>query len=584
MAVVTLAPILSDPVDQSRQSAIEINPFVFPKGNFVYEILVDSNTNKIKVQQSNYDGTGTTELDSANAPSLASSSLICYSDPSSAIIHIAYQTTGTNKVAIITINTTTKLYSSIITSTFTGTTAFGHGIGLFYRPGSGLYYVSYADASTLNYITIDGAGVTSAPVIGPTTESVGQGLFYTKFDETSGIAFWFHLQSTGTQRFNCTTLSALDVIGTPVNITTDGIEWAEAVISGTRLDVAWINQNSTKVNTTGCTIATAPVFDAVANLNTVVAPTAVTYISITYDWLNQLSVFWCYTNLSAPPGVDEIHFSQFISAAWTAPAVFYDAVANPPSGALPYPGNFVHTLQVVKTIHNSWFAVTAMETGTCAGFILVAPGIAPNPPPTPGLAPTKCPLNFDDSSGNVAIACPVFGSPATVGVLYSNQMVVTGATAPLSFLITVGSLPTGLTLNAVTGFITGTPTVLGTFNFTIQVIDANANSNFVSCSITIIGDILLSVTCPLSGAANFGAPYTGTFIGTGGTGPYTFAIFSGALPAGLTLTGDTVSGTPTETGTFNYTVRVKDSLAATADSPCQIIVGPPLPPSPPPLP
>jgi hypothetical protein len=46
----------------------------------------------------------------------------------------------------------------------------------------------------------------------------------------------------------------------------------------------------------------------------------------------------------------------------------------------------------------------------------------------------------------------------------------------------------------------------------------------------------------------------------GGTPPYTFAVTSGALPPGLTLSaGGRISGTPTKAGNFSFTVTVADS-------------------------
>lgn len=52
---------------------------------------------------------------------------------------------------------------------------------------------------------------------------------------------------------------------------------------------------------------------------------------------------------------------------------------------------------------------------------------------------------------------------------------------------------------------------------------------------------------------------------SGGTAPYTFSVSAGALPAGITLSSAGVlSGTPTTSGTFNFTVSVTDAGSATA--------------------
>jgi hypothetical protein len=61
----------------------------------------------------------------------------------------------------------------------------------------------------------------------------------------------------------------------------------------------------------------------------------------------------------------------------------------------------------------------------------------------------------------------------TVGLPYNQAVSATGGTAPYTFIVTAGALPTGLTLNPATGAITGVPTTLGPFNFTITATDAN---------------------------------------------------------------------------------------------------------------
>lgn len=58
------------------------------------------------------------------------------------------------------------------------------------------------------------------------------------------------------------------------------------------------------------------------------------------------------------------------------------------------------------------------------------------------------------------------------------------------------------------------------------------------------------------------------YTATGGVGPYTFAIASGSLPAGLTMDSDgLVTGTPTTSANYSWTVQVTDALSSTADLP-----------------
>jgi hypothetical protein len=58
-----------------------------------------------------------------------------------------------------------------------------------------------------------------------------------------------------------------------------------------------------------------------------------------------------------------------------------------------------------------------------------------------------------------------------IGTAYAQTLIAVGGTAPYTWNITAGSLPTGLSLNAATGAITGTASGSGTFNFTVQVTD-----------------------------------------------------------------------------------------------------------------
>ena len=72
-----------------------------------------------------------------------------------------------------------------------------------------------------------------------------------------------------------------------------------------------------------------------------------------------------------------------------------------------------------------------------------------------------------------------------------------------------------------------------------------------------------------------GTAYTETIDGVGGTGPYTFALSSGSLPAGLgpinSSTG-VISGTPSTPGTYTFYIQVTDSLGGTGTQQFQITI------------
>jgi Putative Ig domain len=151
-----------------------------------------------------------------------------------------------------------------------------------------------------------------------------------------------------------------------------------------------------------------------------------------------------------------------------------------------------------------------------------------------------------------------------VGVGYSDTLAVTGGTSPYTWTINSGTLPTGLTLNAATGLIAGTPSQSGSFSFTVQVKDSSspAQATSQSLSITIAAaapSLSISTTSLTNGTQS--AAYSATLKATGGTTPYTWSISSGLLPSGVTLNSATgvISGTLTQAGTFFFTAKVVDS-------------------------
>ena len=151
---------------------------------------------------------------------------------------------------------------------------------------------------------------------------------------------------------------------------------------------------------------------------------------------------------------------------------------------------------------------------------------------------------------------------ATVGTPYSQIVSATGGTGTYTFSVTAGSLPAGLTLNAATGAITGTPSSAATSSFTITATDGNGATGSRAYSVTANPAIVVNPATLPGGTVS--AAYSQTVSATGGSGSYTFSVSVGTLPAGLTLNASTglISGTPTTAATSAFTIRAVDGNGA----------------------
>jgi len=163
-----------------------------------------------------------------------------------------------------------------------------------------------------------------------------------------------------------------------------------------------------------------------------------------------------------------------------------------------------------------------------------------------------------------------------VGVLVNETVVASGGTAPYAYSITAGSLPAGLTFNGTTGVITGYPLTAGPYSFTITATDsvgATASQPYTG-TVTLPTVIVLPSTLP---TMQVSIVYNETVAASGGTSPYTYAVTAGTLPAGLVLnpTSGLISGTPTVSGPYSFTITATDSFGTTGSQAYSgIVAGP----------
>ena len=225
------------------------------------------------------------------------------------------------------------------------------------------------------------------------------------------------------------------------------------------------------------------------------------------------------------------------------------------TGALPAGVTFSgNTLSGTPTVPGSYpITVTATDTsltGAGAPFSIVQNYTLNVPAPTIVVNPATLPN-------------PI------AGAAYSQTITVTGGVSPHSFAVTSGSLPTGLTLTS-GGVLSGTSFEVGTFNFTVTATDANGQTGARAYTVTIAAPTLTLTPAAGTLTATYAVPYSQTFTAGGSPGPYTY-VLTGALPAGVTFSGNTLSGTPTAPGSYPITVTATDTSLTGAGAPFSIV-------------
>ena len=276
--------------------------------------------------------------------------------------------------------------------------------------------------------------------------------------------------------------------------------------------------------------------------------------------------------------------------------VFYLNTANPPVlPAVEGPGNQTSTLgkavslQLAAKVNTGVPPLTWQVTsGTLpSGLILAASGLVSGIPTT--LVPsTPITVTVTDAFGRTGTASftwtvvgpPTVTTPATqtstLGWPVSLAVVSTCPNAPCVFTLT--GAPPGLTVNAATGLVSGTPTTLGSYaTVTLTSTDAaGAAASSAPFSWTVVA--APTVTTPTTQTSTVNRADTLTVVSTCPNTPCAFTLAN--PPPGLTINPTTglISGTPTTLGTYaTVTVTRTDAAGAAASSPAftwKVVSGP----------
>jgi protocatechuate 3,4-dioxygenase beta subunit len=257
------------------------------------------------------------------------------------------------------------------------------------------------------------------------------------------------------------------------------------------------------------------------------------------------------TNSSLPNGTVGTAYASATFAATTAgtgvPAQTYTWSVSPalPAGLTLTSGGVLSGTPTAATASTT-YTFTASNQTSCTGSV----GIAFS---------TICPT---------ITVTPTTLTQGTVGSVYSKSLTASGGTSAYTWTTVSGTWPSGLSLSSA-GVVSGTPSAAtsGTTGSAVVVKATDAN-NCVSANTTINIKIcpVLAIAPAAMPAAVVGTAYSQAVTASNGTGPYTYAVTSGALPAWATLSSGTISGTPSTTASATFTITATDANGCTGAS------------------
>ena len=263
--------------------------------------------------------------------------------------------------------------------------------------------------------------------------------------------------------------------------------------------------------------------------------------------------------------------SNALKFNWVAPLVITSTTLAPATQGSSYQTTLAATGGVAPY---NWAAksglpsgLTMSSSGTISGIPISSGNYSISTTVSDSSSPAmSSPATLDLQVTPATLKIPSAALPSgRVSKTYSGTLSATGGTSPYTWSVSSGSLPPGLSLGTATGAISGTPTSSGTSNFTVSVSDSSNPVQKQSASTSIV---IAAAPVPQLAIGSSALPsgtvskaYSGTLGATGGTSPYKWSVSSGSLPTGLSLASATgaISGTPTSSGTFNFTVSVSDS-------------------------
>lgn len=148
-----------------------------------------------------------------------------------------------------------------------------------------------------------------------------------------------------------------------------------------------------------------------------------------------------------------------------------------------------------------------------------------------------------------------------VSVPFSQALVATG-TAPITWAVTAGTLPAGLSLSS-GGTISGTPTTAAGYSFTVTATNSVGTDVQAFTGTVDAAPTPPTITTTTLSAMTQGVSFSQTLAATGST-PMTWAVTTGSMISGLTLNASTgaITGTPAVSGAYSFTITATNAAGS----------------------
>ncbi|HEV3211820.1 MAG TPA: putative Ig domain-containing protein [Acidimicrobiales bacterium] len=176
---------------------------------------------------------------------------------------------------------------------------------------------------------------------------------------------------------------------------------------------------------------------------------------------------------------------------------------------------------------------------------------------------------FHVTNGNTVNVTNPGTQTGSVGTSASLQIPASDSAGGQTLTYSATGLPAGLSINASTGLISGTPTLPGTSSVTVSATDTTGASGSASFGWTVNSAAnTVTVTNPGSQTGTVGTSASLQIHASDSASGQTLTYGATGLPAGLSINASTglISGTPTSPGTSSVTVSATDTTGASGSA------------------